>query len=53
MNYGLTESANIGPCIDVKAHKGRIYAIQNCGRLCVLMPESLELVYAHEGIGNA
>lgn len=50
--YILSETAGIGPCIDVKAHRGLIYAIQNSGRLCVLNSE-LRLLYTYEGIGNA
>ncbi len=50
--YNLHDGAGIGPCIDAKAHKGLIYAIQNVGRLCVLKP-NLELIHTYEGIGNA
>ena len=53
----LKEKANIGPCMDVKAHKGLLYAIQNStqcpdGRLCVLSPD-FTLLHTYEGIGNA
>ena len=45
----LKEAASIGACMDVKANKGLIYAIQRDsqfpgGRLCVLTPE-LKLLY--------
>lgn len=52
----LSERAGIGACMDVKAHNGRIYAIQGAcekhkGRLSVLN-EKLELLSCYEGIGN-
>ena len=52
-----SERAGIGPCMDVKSHSGRIYAIQrqsaeHRGRLCVLS-HSLELLSVYEGIGYA
>lgn len=51
------EKANIGPCMDVKSYKGRLFAIQNAGgypegRLCVLRPD-FSIVSTFEGIGNA
>jgi len=51
------EHAGIGPCIDVKAHGGRLYAIQrsesgHSGNLCVL-DGSFKLIHKYEGIGNA
>ena len=51
----LSERAGIGACMDVKAHDGRIYAIQRAceehtGRLCVLN-EKLELLAVYEGLG--
>ena len=51
----LREHAGIGACMDVKAHAGRIYAIQRAcddhtGRLCVLN-EKTELLAVHEGLG--
>ena len=52
----LQERAGIGACMDVKAHAGRIYAIQRAcdehtGRLCVLN-ENLELLTTYEGLGH-
>ena len=52
----LREHAGIGACMDVKAHAGRIYAIQRAcddhtGRLCVLN-EKLELLATYEGLGH-
>lgn len=49
--------ASIGPCMDVKAHNGRLYAIQRSsqyagGRLCVL-DASAEMLGTFVGIGNA
>ncbi len=51
------EYAGIGPCMDVKAYGGRLYAIQrsengHSGNLCVLDGE-LKLIHKYEGIGNA
>ena len=51
----LSERAGIGACMDVKAHGGKIYAIQRAcdehkGRLCVLN-EKLELLAVCEGLG--
>ena len=53
----LYERADIGACMDIKAHNGLLYAIQRDsqfrgGRLCVLRPD-LSLVASYEGIGNA
>ena len=47
----------IGPCMDVKTHNGRLYAIQRFsqiphGRLCVLSSD-LRLVAEFVGIGDA
>lgn len=52
-----SERAGIGPAIDVKAHDGRLYAVQKAceehrGRLCVLDP-SLKVLSCYEGVGNA
>ena len=52
-----SERAGIGPCMDVKAHGGRLYAIQKAngehrGRLCVL-DSALGVLAIYEGIGNA
>ncbi|MBE6627591.1 MAG: hypothetical protein E7629_01555 [Ruminococcaceae bacterium] len=52
----LSERAGIGACMDVKAHGGRIYAIQRAceghtGRLSVLN-EKLELLATYEGLGH-
>ena len=51
------EQADIGACMDVKAHNGRVYAIQRSsqflgGRLCVLS-DDLALIGEFRGIGNA
>ena len=53
--YTLREGAGIGPCMDVKAHNGLLYAIQkkndvHGGRLCVLTPD-MQLVACYDGIG--
>ena len=53
----LCESAKIGACMDVKAYRGRLYAIQKAnsehkGRLVVLS-SSLEVLSVCEGIGDA
>lgn len=55
--YIMEKRAGIGPCMDVKAHNGHIYAIQRdeqyeSGRLCVLTSD-LTLVGQFTGIGNA
>ena len=52
-----SERAGIGPCMDIKAHGGRLYAIQRAngehrGRLCVL-DSGLGVLAVYEGIGNA
>ncbi|MBE6561858.1 MAG: hypothetical protein E7662_12115 [Ruminococcaceae bacterium] len=53
----LTHTADIGPCMDIRAHGGNLYAIQKNlaypgGRLCVLTPDG-ELAASYTGIGNA
>ena len=53
----IPKSAGIGACMDVKSHKGLLYAIQRYdqvtgGRLCVLRPD-LSLAATFPGIGNA
>lgn len=53
----IPQSAGIGACMDVKSHKGLLYAIQRYdqvtgGRLCVLRPD-LSLAATFPGIGNA
>ena len=55
--YKLEKYANIGPCMDISAHKGHLYAIQRSsqypgGRLCVLTAD-MQLVGEYVGIGNA
>ena len=55
--FSLTERSDIGPCMDIKACNGFLYAIQRSdqfsgGRLCVLRPD-LTLVAEYIGIGNA
>jgi len=53
----LHEKAMIGPCMDVKAHDGLLYAIQRGsqypgGSLCVLSAD-LTLLARYVGLGNA
>ena len=49
----LNERANIGPCMDVKAHNGLLYAIKRYdkGKLFVLKPD-LSVVCVIEGLGS-
>ena len=53
----LNNGAGIGACMDVKAHNGKLYAIQKAcdshrGRLTVV-DSHLEVISYYEGIGNA